>query len=152
VSGADRYRELLAAVDELVEWNETVPVIVEGVRDVRALRAMGLRGGIEPVNHGKAVFALCERLGRTHKEAVILTDWDRRGGQLARLLRDGLAANGVRPIEGPRSKVARLCQKDIKDVESLDGYVARARSALEEGRTDGKESKHYYGRARSRLR
>jgi len=44
------------------------------------------------------------------------------------------------------------CQKDIKDVESLDGYVARARSALEEGRTDGKESKHYYGRARSRLR
>jgi len=94
VSGADRYRELLAAVDELVEWNETVPVIVEGVRDVRALRAMGLRGVIEPVNHGKAVFALCERLGRTHKEAVLrhldaLTDEARAVGAVNTIVREG---------------------------------------------------------------
>jgi len=147
VSNVRHHEELLEAVDELVEINETTPVIVEGIRDVRALRALGLRGVVEAVNHGTSVFAMCERLARTAKAAVILTDWDRRGGQIARQLRDGLAANGVRGVEEPRAKLARLCQKEIKDVESLDGHVARARDAVAEGRT-GKESKRYYGRTR----
>jgi dTMP kinase len=128
-------------------------VIVEGARDVRALRALGLRGAIEPLNSGAAVFALCERLGRSTARAVILTDWDRRGGQLARRLRDGLAANGVAGLEDVRSRLARLTQKEIQDVESLDTLVARARAALEEGRTAGKPSKRYYAhRPRGRSR
>jgi len=147
----DRYAELLTRIEELRELNRAVPVVVEGARDVRALRALGLRGRIEAVNTGAAVFALCERLGREVSRVILLTDWDRRGGQLARLLREGFAANGVTSLDGVRARITALCQKDIKDVESLDALVARAERAMAEGST-GKESKRWYSGPRRHRR
>ena len=79
--------------EELEDLSETTPIIVEGARDVAALRKLGITKNVHPLNNGKSIFSYCEDLSKRSGSAVILTDWDRRGGQLARMLRDGLEAN-----------------------------------------------------------
>ena len=145
MNAEERLEFLTAALEDLAEANRTAPVVVEGDRDVRALRSLGLRGEVLAVNRGSTVFATCEAIAARHREAIVLTDWDHRGGRLARLLRDGLEANGVRPNMNLRARIAVLSRKDVKDVESLPGYLDRiGRDAT--GRVRGKASKRWYAR------
>ena len=135
----------MRVLEDLAEKNRTAPVIVEGDRDRKALRGLGIRGDILVINRGTSIFQLCEILGREHKAAIILTDWDVRGGRLARQLRDGLAANGVRFDDGLRARITRLCRKEISDVESLHAYVERV-SDIVGHRDQSKPSKRWYAR------
>lgn len=121
----ERYEEVMATLEQLRELNERVPVIVEGLEDRRALRALGLQGEILALNVGSSVFGFCEEVSRNHREAIILTDWDHRGGSLCRMLREGLAANGVRYNDEVRARFTLLSRKEIKDVQGLAGYVDR---------------------------
>jgi 5S rRNA maturation endonuclease (ribonuclease M5) len=100
-------------------------VVVEGRKDERALRAIGLTGTILRLNKGISVFRTCENISREYGKVILLTDWDRRGGQLSRKLREGLEANGVQYDENIRAKMATLTKKDIKDVESLHKHLER---------------------------
>jgi dTMP kinase len=137
------HEDLRSILEDLVERNRTAPIIVEGERDVRALRALGVVGEIRPINRGSTLFRLCEDIARDHREAVILTDWDVRGGRLARQLRDGLAANAVRYDDDIRARLAKACRKEISDVESLDRLVGRVASIVAT-RERSKPSKRYY--------
>ena len=117
--------DLQRILEDLAERNRRAPIIVEGDYDKRSLRALGVTGDIRMINEGSTIFRLCESIAAGHREAIILTDWDVRGGRLARQLRDGLSANGVRYDEEIRARLTRLCRKDITDVESLHGFVER---------------------------
>jgi len=90
------HTDLQRVLEDLSEKNRRAPIIVEGEYDKRSLRALGVTGDIRMINQGSTVFGLCESIAAHHREAIILTDWDVRGGRLARQLRDGLSANGVR--------------------------------------------------------
>jgi len=114
---------LLQALDDLADDNQVTPVIVEGEKDVASLRSLGVEGEILRVNSGLALFNFCEEVSRRHKSAIVLTDWDARGGTLCRRLREGLEANGVRPNLEHRQRIAILCRKDVKDVEGLPNYI-----------------------------
>jgi 5S rRNA maturation endonuclease (ribonuclease M5) len=136
-------RDLEKVLEDLTERNGHAPIIVEGEYDRRALRALGVPGDVRMINEGSSIFALCESIAANHREAIILTDWDVRGGRLARQLRDGLAANGVRFDEGIRARLARLCRKDITEVESLPGFVQRVADHVSTGEA-GRDSKRWY--------
>jgi hypothetical protein len=73
-------------LQELMDINDTVPIIVEGYRDVQTLRALGLRGHIVKVHSGRSIQQFCEEYSENFEEAIILTDWDLRGQQLFTLL------------------------------------------------------------------
>lgn len=134
-------RERLEQVEDLLERlreeNEAVPVIVEGPKDKRALRNLGLAGRIIKVNHGGSVFALCEVIARNHDEVIVLMDWDRTGGQLTRLLKEGLDANQVTANTEFRRELARLTRKDISDVEGMDTYLRNLRRMVGFGNGSG---------------
>ena len=119
------HTDLQRVLEDLAEKNRRAPIIVEGEYDKRSLRALGVSGDIRLINQGSSIFALCESIAAGHREAIILTDWDVRGGRLARQLREGLSANGVRYDEDLRARLTRLCRKDITDVESLHAFVER---------------------------
>jgi dTMP kinase len=121
----ERYDQVLQAIEDLREASLKAPVIVEGKNDGRALRSLGIRGAIIRLNSGSSVFQVCEDVSRQYSEAVILTDWDHRGGHLCRLLMEGLAANGVRYNVEIRARLTRLCKKEVKDVEGLATLVER---------------------------
>jgi len=111
--------------EELEDLSESTPIIVEGTRDVAALRKLGITKNVHPLNKGKSIFSYCEDLSKRSGSAVILTDWDRRGGQLARMLRDGLKANGVKVNDRIRAKIVILSMKEVKDIESLPTFINR---------------------------
>lgn len=78
LSGA-RLRGLLR---ELTLLNNEIPVIVEGRRDVAALRRLGLKGTISTLHCGQTVAAFGEQIARRFPCVILLLDWDRRGRQL----------------------------------------------------------------------
>ena len=103
----ERLEELENLIDELILENSETPVIVEGRKDERTLRRLGLEGPILRLNKGVSVFSTCEEVSKKHNKVILLTDWDRRGGHLAKLLREGLEANGVKYDDDIRAALGR---------------------------------------------
>src|SRR5438309_9713394 len=144
------HADLEKVIEDLAEKNRLAPIIVEGEYDRRALRALGLTGDIRLINEGSTIFGLCESIAGGHREAIILTDWDVRGGRLARQLRDALSANGVRFDEDLRARLTRLCRKDITDVESLHGFVERVAEHVSVGYRQRPSKRWYAERVQKR--
>ena len=127
LSPEERLEQLEKVFTVLEDLSENTPIIVEGLRDVKALGRMGITKNVIPLNKGESVFVFCENLSKQSREAVVLTDWDRRGGMLARMLKDGLAANGVRVNDRIRTQIVILSKKEVKDMESMPTFIERLR-------------------------
>ena len=121
----ERLRQLGFLLDELAERPSHNVILVEGRRDVGGLNLLGVHGEMIQVQSRDGVLHVAEQLAREGKEAIILTDWDRKGGQLSRLLKHYLACNGVPFDEERRVRMARIVKGEIKDVESLPSYFSR---------------------------
>lgn len=121
-------RETLEEVENLLlqlrERPEGTVILVEGRKDRQALACLGIGGEIVQVQDARGIFGVAEELARNGREAIVLTDWDRKGGQLAELLRNALKANGVRYDDTIRARMSMLGKKEIKDIESLPAFVA----------------------------
>lgn len=117
--------DLTIILDELKERSHSEVILVEGLKDRAALTVLGVDGEVWQVQGPNTIFSLAERLATEGRPAIILTDWDRKGGQLARMLRDGLKANGVRYDDEIRRKLVFLVKKEIKDIESLPAFFTR---------------------------
>jgi len=50
-----RDRKTKKFLEELSQINESVPIIVEGFRDVQALRALGIHGEIVKLHSGRSI-------------------------------------------------------------------------------------------------
>jgi 5S rRNA maturation endonuclease (ribonuclease M5) len=128
VQSEELVEKIEKVIDELITLNDDVPVIVEGESDLRTLRELGLEGIIIKINVGQSIFNLCEEIARKYTVIIILTDWDRKGGHLSRLLQEGLKANDVKFITDVRARLAYLCRKETKDVEGLVGTIQRLKN------------------------
>lgn len=126
----ERLESILDILDELKEKGEKIPIIVEGEKDDTALRKLGVSGHIRKLNIGISIFHFCEELSREYDKAIILTDWDRKGGHLSKVLRDDLQANQVKANTELRAKLSGLCRMEIKDVESLPTLVESLKKSV----------------------
>lgn len=122
---AERFELLLETLDELREANEEMPVVVEGLRDIASLRAIGLQGHIIPLNLGVPLFQVAETIAAQADEVILLTDWDTKGQTLFEALRAALAANGVKADGEFRSRLRHAIRPTLGDVESLASHVQR---------------------------
>ena len=66
-----------------------------------------------------------EYVAEKGKKAIVLTDWDNKGEYLAYELEAQLKAMCVQYDTGIRKRLADLCRKDIKDIESLNTMYKR---------------------------
>jgi len=82
--------DLKKAIDELIQDNTKIPVIVEGEKDINALRRLGLTGKIISLNKGLSIPDFSDLLARNYKKIIILTDWDKRGGFLCHTIKRNL--------------------------------------------------------------
>src|SRR4030042_3982291 len=74
--------ELEEILNELQEENETVPIIVEGEKDITALRRLEMTGESIRFNKGQSVSDFCDTIAQKYQKIILLTDWDWRGGRL----------------------------------------------------------------------
>lgn len=123
------YRKRLERIEELLselsDYSERgAIIIVEGKRDILSLKKLGIEGNFELATK-QSLFNFSERIAQLGKEVVILTDWDRRGDLLAVKLSDYFGNFGLKPELQIRNKLKLICQKEIKDIESMYTYVSR---------------------------
>ena len=88
------YKKSLEEIEKLLldlqEKNVSIPIIVEGDKDVAALRRLDIKGIILSVNTGNSLSYFCDVIAEQYKEIIILTDWDWRGGRICHIIRKNL--------------------------------------------------------------
>jgi len=136
----ERLRQLGVLLDEMAERPSDQVILVEGRRDVSGLNLLGVHGEMIQVQSCDGILGVAEQLAREGKTAIILTDWDRKGGQLCRLLKHYLACSAVPFDDEKRARLARIAKGEIKDVESLPSYFSRL---VKEAGVDGPEGFQY---------
>lgn len=124
-SPKERLDEIQSVLDELASRDPKAVILVEGMRDRGALTILGVRGEMIQVQSSDGILAVAERLAMEEKEAIIMTDWDRKGGQLSRLLKNALTSNAVPFDDRLRQRLVVVAKQDIKDVQSLPSLYSR---------------------------
>ena len=124
------FEELEEALAELREENRTVPIIVEGEKDIAALRKLDVSGEIIRFNKGQSVSDFCDMVAQTHRKIILLTDWDWRGGRLCLQIKKNLE-NRVELNLRFRKVFAKRCP--CRTVEGMPSWIETFRKKLEEG-------------------
>lgn len=120
----ERAERLRIVFQSLYEVNKMVPVIVEGKRDVSALRKIGLVGEIITLHRGNGIYEFCEDIAERFQRVVLLMDWDNKGEELYRTVASNLG--GIWEEFSPFREIVKvLCQKDIKDIEGVPLLLER---------------------------
>lgn len=125
---AERLEGILDALDRLKELSVDHVILVEGSKDVSALEAAGVVGDIFCVQSGGGPIRAAEYAWRRRAPAAIMTDWDRRGDNLAEVLAENLDSLGVGWDGSVRRDLSALCRPFCKDVESLDSVISLLRT------------------------
>lgn len=123
MTDSERLDAILAIAEEINGMASTHIILVEGLKDVASLKAIGVCGEFFCVQSGGGPVKAAEHVWHSGKQAIIMTDWDRRGGIVARSLRDNLSALDVKYDDRLRAELAILCRPYVKDVESVDAVV-----------------------------
>lgn len=118
----ERIQDLLSEIDERLE-NGAV-LIVEGKKDRESLLRLGIRDSIMTLSR-MPLLDFSEAVCRSTADAILLTDWDRRGNNIASRISKYLRSLGIMPDCRLRGRLQALVKKEIKDVESLDKYIMK---------------------------
>jgi len=116
--------ELEEALTDLREENRTTSIIVEGAKDIAALRALEVAGEIIRFNKGQSVSDFCDAVAQKHRKIILLTDWDRRGGRLCLQLKKHLE-NRVDIDASFRRVFAKRCP--CRTVEGMPSWLRTLR-------------------------
>ncbi len=112
--------DFLKALNELVERSkEGAIILVEGRRDVQALRELGVEGKIVPVSN----VPKASLIDRIEGDVIILTDWDEKGEILKRSLFNMLLSNGIVADTEIRRRI--FSSVDVTEVEDLTKALIR---------------------------
>ena len=122
--------DLEKAISELRDENETIPIIVEGDKDIEALRKLDLNGEIISVNTGTSLTDFCDKIAAKYKEIIILTDWDRRGGYLCHTIKKNLEGR-VNCNTYYREIFAKNSM--IRTIEGLPSWIETMRAKIVDG-------------------
>ncbi len=111
----DRFEKSIALLLELSR--QGVPITVEGIKDITALRGLGLVGPIHALS-GHNIVSLADALADS-KTLLILFDFDRRGGQLTRQLSAQLEGRGVTILHKERKQLKKAFSWRTRVIEGL---------------------------------
>lgn len=122
----EKEEKILQALERLAKENSKgIPVIVEGKKDVEALRALAVEGKvIEAKTAGKSlldVISEVEECGT--REVILLLDFDRRGREWTKRLKRYLEKMRIKPNIFFWEKLLTIAGHEVKDVEGLASYM-----------------------------
>ncbi|MEM5871643.1 MAG: hypothetical protein QW051_02095 [Candidatus Aenigmatarchaeota archaeon] len=110
----ERFEEKL---EEIIRELKDKLIIVEGKKDEKALKILGLKH-IITIN-AQPLYKVVELAIKTHREIVILTDFDKKGKEINSKLKLLLQKKGKPPNTKLRCKVMYLEKNKIEDFGHL---------------------------------
>jgi len=108
------------------------PILVEGKKDVEALRILGIEGPIESVKTGGRSFVdvVSELEESKSPKVILLLDFDRRGKEGTKRLQLSLEKAKIRvDVEFWRA-FSRLVGRDVQCVEGLVAYLENLKARI----------------------
>jgi 5S rRNA maturation endonuclease (ribonuclease M5) len=107
-------------------------IVVEGEKDVKALRALGITGTVLTVKTGGKSFldavSEIEKLGVY--DVILFLDFDRRGKEGTKRLKQSLERAKIKPNTKLWRKLSALVGKEIQCIESLTSYLNTLRAKV----------------------
>jgi 5S rRNA maturation endonuclease (ribonuclease M5) len=100
-------------------------IIVEGIRDVKAIRELGYIGRIDVITHSRVSFPdLATDISESANKVLVLTDFDESGMKQADRLTSLLEGIGVKVDKEKRRILGKLFRATgIKTIESIDNIL-----------------------------
>jgi 5S rRNA maturation endonuclease (ribonuclease M5) len=124
VSVRDNVERVFKSLEDLKERNKSVPIIVEGKNDVKALRKLYFEGEILPLHSRMTIERFSRNLSREYKEVILLLDWDSKGRRLTSSLMRHLNSYDVR-TDYDFWKLCFSMASQMSNVESLPSVFYR---------------------------
>ena len=122
----EKQEKILLILEALAEESaEGKPIVVEGKKDVAALRAQGVKGTVLTVKTGGKSFldAVCEIEKMGVPEVILFMDFDRRGKEGTKQLKDNLERNKIKANTKLWRTLSSTAGKEIQCIESLTAYL-----------------------------
>lgn len=123
----EKEEKILQVLERLVkESAKGIPIIVEGKKDVEALRALAIEGKIiEAKTSGKSMLDVISEVEECEtQEVILLLDFDRRGREWTKRLKQYLEKMQIKPNIFFWKKLLSIAGREVKDVEGLASYMA----------------------------
>jgi 5S rRNA maturation endonuclease (ribonuclease M5) len=129
----EKEEKILKLLEKLAgEASKGKPVVVEGKKDVAALRALGVTGTILTLKTGGKSFldavSEIEKMGMP--EVILFLDFDRRGREGTKRLKQSLERAKIKPNIKLWRALSALVGRDIQCIESLTAYLVTLRSKI----------------------
>lgn len=119
--------DLEKAISDLIEENKTVPIIVEGNKDIEALKKLGITGEIISFNMGLSIPDFCDMIAQKYKHIILLTDWDKKGGYLCYTIKKNLESR----VEcNTKYREIFATKTMIRTIEGLPSWIKTFRKKL----------------------
>jgi 5S rRNA maturation endonuclease (ribonuclease M5) len=122
----EKEEKILQVLEALAEESaKGKPIVVEGKKDVEALRALGVAGTVITVKTGGKSFldavSEIEQMGAS--EVILFLDFDRRGKEGTKRLKQSLERAKIKPNTKFWRELSALVEKEIQCIESLTAYM-----------------------------
>jgi 5S rRNA maturation endonuclease (ribonuclease M5) len=129
----EKEEKILKILNALAEESaKGKPIVVEGKKDVEALRALGMEGTLMSVKTGGKSFldavSEIEQMGAS--EVILFLDFDRRGKEGTKRLKQSLERAKIKPNTKFWRELSALVGKEIQCVESLTAYLKTLRTKV----------------------
>jgi len=127
----EKILEILEALAE--ESAEGKPIVVEGKKDVAALRAQGVTGTVLTVKTGgKSFLDAISEIEKMHfPEVILFMDFDRRGKEGTKHLKQSLERVKIKANTKLWRALSATAGKEIQCIESLTAYLHTLHQKLE---------------------
>lgn len=122
----EKEEKILKILEKLAEESSKgKPIVVEGKKDVAALRALGVTGTVITVKTGGKSFldAVCEIEKIGVPEVILFLDFDRRGKEGTKHLKQSLERAKIKPNTKLWRALSATAGKEIQCIESLTAYL-----------------------------
>jgi 5S rRNA maturation endonuclease (ribonuclease M5) len=129
----EKEEKILQILDALKEESaKGTPIIVEGKKDLETLRALGVEGTVVTAKTGgKSFLDVLSEIEETRAvEVVLFLDFDRRGREGTRLLKQNLERTSTKPNIKFWHALSALLGKEIQCVEGLTAYMETLRAKI----------------------
>jgi len=109
-------------------------LVVEGERDVASLRTIGINSNIIAIKSGGKTFQeIMDIISSSSREVIVLTDFDRKGRELAERLCSFLEGMKIKVNLRFWKELYELLNGDIKDIEGLAVCLENLRRKIKKG-------------------
>jgi len=126
-AGLQRKAERLSKLLEKLtaEAAKGILIVVEGQKDVSALRELNVNGNfISSKTSGKSFLDILTEIERQKvREVILLLDFDRRGVEWTHRLKQHLEKTRIKPNLNFWNELYGLVGRDLKDIEGLPAYL-----------------------------